>query len=104
MRANAARLTNLFDVYDQKIKPVTQKIRKMLIAKKLGLMPAPTPEQIDREKEEFFNRVLPMLSNALTGRQFFCGDSITGYDLQIYCELKSIVVCAEENFSEELNK
>ena len=37
MRKNASRLTNLFGVYEQKIKPVTQRYRKMLIIKRMGL-------------------------------------------------------------------
>ena len=45
-----------------------------------------------------------MLDNALNNKLYFCGDKITGYDLQLYCEIKSLVVCADASFSEELNK
>ena len=87
MKNNLAKLNSLFAVFDQKVRPVTQRVRKMLIAKRLHLQPQPTAQQIDREKDEMQNRIMPMLNNALEGKRYFCGDQITGYDLQVYCEI-----------------
>mmetsp|Transcript_8597 Transcript_8597/g.11877 ORF Transcript_8597/g.11877 Transcript_8597/m.11877 type:complete len:106 (+) Transcript_8597:430-747(+) len=76
----------------------------MLIARRLRLQPEPTPSQIAREKDELQNRILPMLNNALEGKRYFCGDQITGYDLQVFCEIQSMMVFAEELFNQELEK
>ena len=101
---NIQKLNSLFAVFDQKVRPVTQRVRNMLIAKRLHLPNQPSAQQIDREKDELQNRILPMLNNALEGKRYFCGDQITGYDLQVYCEIQSMLVFAEELFATELQK
>ena len=45
-----------------------------------------------------------MLNNALDGKRYFCGMQISGYDLQVYCEMKSMIIFAEETFTKELEK
>ena len=67
----------------------------MLLARKFKLKPAPTQQQIDRDMTEFNDRLLPMLNNQLENTLYFCGEVITGYDLQVYCELNSISLFAE---------
>ena len=76
---------------------MTKRVRTMLIAKKLALQPAPTQQQLDRELEELKLRILPMLNAQLEGKNYFCGNGqITGYDLQVFCEISSMKVFAED--------
>ena len=63
MRENLARLNSLFASFDQKVRPVTKRIRTMLLARKLKLRPAPTEQQIEKEVQEFTQRILPMLDH-----------------------------------------
>ena len=58
----------------------------------------PSQGQIDREIEEFNQRILPMFNQQLKDRNYFCGESITAYDLQVYSEIKSIQIYDEEMF------
>ena len=102
MHPNLAKLNNLFATFDQRIRPVTKRIRTMVIARKLGLRPAPTDEQMNREMKEFNDRILPMLNHQLEGKLYFCGQVTTGYDLQVFCEISSIKVFAEEVIAESL--
>ena len=37
MKNNKVKLNSLFAVFDQKVRPVTQRVRKMLLAKRLKL-------------------------------------------------------------------
>jgi len=48
MNNNIAKLNSLFAVFDTKVRPVTQRVRKMLIAKRLRVQPEPTAQQIER--------------------------------------------------------
>ena len=96
MHANLGKLNTLFASFDQRVRPVTKRIRTMLIAKKLRLTPSPPQELIDKEMEEFTNRILPMLNDQLQDKLYFCGQVITGYDLQVFCELNSIRTFAQE--------
>ena len=49
MKANFQKLNTLFATFDQRVRPITKRIRSMLLAKKFGLKPEPTQEQIDRD-------------------------------------------------------
>ena len=37
-----------------------------------------------------------MFNKQLEDRLYFCGEVITGYDLQVYCEINSIATIAEK--------
>ena len=45
-----------------------------------------------------------MLDQQLTGANYFCGQVITGYDLQIYCELNSIKIFGDEQLQESFKQ
>ena len=96
MKANFARLNQLFSVFEQKVRPVTKRVRSMLLAQKLGKEPKPAPDQVEKEVREFNERIVPMLNQQLEGRLYFCGQQITGYDLQVFCEVNNIRVLASE--------
>ena len=102
MQANLTQLNSLFSTFDNRVKPVTMRIRAMLLHKKFNLQPQPTQEQLDRDLDEFNNRILPMFEHQLDGKKFFCGQDITGYDLQVYCEINSVLVFADDLIRESL--
>ena len=81
MSANFTQLNRLFAAFDSKVRPVTRRIRSMLIAKRLGLSPQPTQELMDKERAEFTDRIMPMLSQQLGTKLYFTGTLITGYDI-----------------------
>ena len=45
---------------------------------------------------------MPMFNKQLQGKNYFCGDVVTCFDLQIFCELKSIRIYNEQLFSQIL--
>lgn len=45
---------------------------------------------------EFNERILPMFNQQLEDKLYFCGEVITGYDLQVFCEINSIKIIAEK--------
>ena len=63
MEANLPQLNSLFAAFDQRVRPVTKRIRSMLLVKRFKLKPEPTQEQIDRDLNEFNCRILPMLDH-----------------------------------------
>ena len=104
MKANFQKLNTLFATFDQRVRPITKRIRSMLLAKKFGLKPEPTQEQIDRDMQEFNERILPMLNHQLEDKLYFCGPVITGYDLQVFCEINSIKIFAQELVTTQLQE
>jgi len=44
-----------------------------MITKKASFSQPPTPNDIAREKTDFFKKLLEALDKELTGKQFFCG-------------------------------
>ena len=51
---------------------------------------APTPQELSREQEEFFKKLLTSLDKQLENKRFFCGDDVTIADIQYYCEIATI--------------
>ena len=103
MKSNYVKLRALFETFEQRVRPVTQRTRKMLGAKTLApISNRPSQQQVDEVMDEFSERVLPMFDQQLEGKNYFCGDEMTGYDLQVYCEIKSIRVFAELLVNERL--
>ena len=50
-------------------------------------------------------RLLPMLNAQLEGKNYFCGNGqITGYDLQVFCEISSMRVFAEDLIEDALQE
>ena len=96
MQANQAKCNQLFANFDQRVRPVTKRIRSMLLSKQFKLEPSPTPEQIEKDMSEFNERILPMFNHQLVNKLYFCGEVITGYDLQVFCEINSIKIIAEK--------
>ena len=45
---------------------------------------------------------MPMINKQLQGKNYFCGDVVTCFDLQIFCELKSIRIYNERLFGQIL--
>ena len=55
-------INRLYSTFDSKVRPVTQRIRRMVFAKRLRLKPEPTDEQMEQDFEEFNERIIPMLN------------------------------------------
>ena len=96
MEDHKEEVNKLFGNFESRIRPVTQRIRRMVLAKALKLKPAPTEDQLNQDFEELNERIIPMLNEQLEERTFFCGEEISIYDLQVFCELNSILAIAEE--------
>ena len=52
---------------------------------------APTTQELQREQDEFFKKLLPSLDKQLEGKKFFCGEDNTIADIQYYCEISTIL-------------
>ena len=42
---------------------------------------APSAQELQREQEEFFKKLLPSLDKQLEGKRFFCGDDVSIADI-----------------------
>ena len=45
-----------------------------------------------------------MLNHQLEDKLYFCGPVITGYDLQVFCEINSIKIFAQELVATQLQE
>lgn len=81
MRSNFQQVNQLFAKFDARIRPVTSRIRRMILARAMKLKPEPTEEQYQKEMTELTNMILPMIDDLLNGKLYFCGSEITGFDL-----------------------
>lgn len=50
---------------------------------------------------ELTNMILPMIDDLLSGKLYFCGNEITGFDLQVFCEINSLLAIANDKALEE---
>lgn len=94
-------MNQLFAKFDARIRPVTSRIRRMILARAMKLKPEPSEEQYQKEMTELTNMILPMIDDLLTGKLYFCGSEITGFDLQVFCEINSLIAIAEDKQLEE---
>ncbi len=62
------------------MKVTTQRLIKM-ITQPNSFGQAPAKEDIDKEKDEFFKKLLPSLDQQLNNKKFFCGNQVTVADL-----------------------
>lgn len=72
------------------MKPTTSRLIKMITMPKSFGQP-PTVNEINKEKEEFFKRLLGALDSQLVGKTFFCGNEITVADLLYYNEISTVI-------------
>lgn len=91
-------MDRLFGLFNAKFRPVTTRLTRMMLAfnsvRKDDL--APSADELDQEKNELEKRVLPSLNSLLAENQFFCGDEITCIDIQIYCELSTVIALLDD--------
>ena len=52
---------------------------------------APTPQEMEKDSKEFYEKILPRLDKLLTDREFICGDDPAIVDIQYYNEIKTIL-------------
>ena len=73
------------------MKPTSTRLVKMIVQPQAFGDKAPTTQELQREQEEFFKKLLPSLDKQLEGKNFFCGNDVTIADIQYYCEISTIV-------------
>ena len=60
----------------------------------------PTIQEVEKEKDEFFNKLLKSLDGQLKGKKNFCGNEVTVADLQYYNEISTIVHLSKHELTE----
>lgn len=69
----------------------TQRIVKMMVGPKaFGDRQAPV-EDIKRETDEFYKKILPRLEKQISGKKYMVGEGLTVIDLQYYNDIRTIV-------------
>jgi glutathione S-transferase len=73
------------------MKPNSLKLIRMIVFPKAFGEKPPQPQEIQREQDEFFKKLLPQLDKELQNKKYFGGDDITVADIQYYNEISTIV-------------
>ena len=68
-----AELAREFSEFEENQKRTIKLLRRMLIAKKQGVNP-PSDRELENNKKDFFEQVLPILNQKIRGKAFFVGD------------------------------
>jgi glutathione S-transferase len=69
------------------MKPNTSRIIRMIVQPQAFGDKQPQPDDIRKEEDEFFKKLLPSLEKQLHDKKFFCCGSFTIADIQYYCEI-----------------
>lgn len=82
------------------MKPTSTRLIKMIVNPKALGEKAPSVQELNREQDEFFKKLLPSLDKQLENKRFFCGDDITIADIQYYCEISTLANLTRKELSE----
>lgn len=77
--------------FQSRMKPTSTRLVKMIVNPKAFGDKAPSAQELQRESEEFFKKLLPSLDKQVENKNYFCGDDITIADIQYYCEISTIL-------------
>ena len=86
--------------FQARIKPTSTRLVKMIVQPKAFGDKPPSQQELQREQEEFFKKLLPTLDKQLEQKRFFCGPNVTIADIQYYCEIVTIVSLTKKELSE----
>lgn len=86
--------------FQSRMKPTSTRLIKMIVNPKALGEKAPSAQELNREQDEFFKKLLPSLDKQLENKRFFCGDDITIADIQYYCEISTLVNLTKKELSE----
>ena len=67
--------------FQSRMKPTSTRLIKMIVQPQAFGDKAPTAQELQREQEEFFKKLLPSLDKQLEGKRFFCGDEVSIADI-----------------------
>lgn len=86
--------------FQSRMKPTSTRLIKMIVNPKAFGDKAPSAQELQRETEEFFRKLLPSLDKQVENKRFFCGDDITIADIQYYCEISTILNLTKKDLDE----
>lgn len=86
--------------FQSRMKPTSTRLVKMIVHPKAFGEKAPSDQELNRETEEFFRKLLPSLDKQLEKKEFFCSDEITIADIQYYCEISTILKITKRELSD----
>ena len=87
--------------FQSRMKPTSTRLIKMIVQPQAFGDKAPSAQELQREQEEFFKKLLPSLDKQLEGKRFFCGDDVSIADIQYYCEISTIVFLTKRELSQQ---
>lgn len=67
--------------FQSRMRPCAGRLTRMIVQPQAFGDKAPSQQELNREQEEFFKKLLPSLDQQLKGRKYFCGDELTVADL-----------------------
>jgi len=86
--------------FTNRMRPNTSRIIRMIVQPQAFGDKQPQPDDIRKEEDEFFKKLLPSLEKQLDGRKYFCCEDFTIADIQYYCEISTIVALTRKDISE----
>lgn len=82
------------------MKPNTLRLIRMIVQPQAFGEKAPSNQEIQREQDEFYKKLLPQLDRELQNKKYFGGDDITVADIQYYNEISTIVNLTKKDLLE----
>ncbi len=86
--------------FQSRMKPTSTRLAKMIVNPKAFGEKAPSQQELAREMDEFFRKLLPSLDKQLENKKYFCGDEITIADIQYYSEISTLINLTKKELSE----
>lgn len=83
------------------MKPTSTRLVKMIVNPKAFGDKAPSAQELAREQEEFFKKLLLSLDKQVENKTFFCGEDISIADIQYYCEISTILNLLKKDLDEQ---
>lgn len=87
-----AEITPILNWFLAKMRPCTARLIHMCIRPKLFNQEPPTTRDLNERKDEFFIMLKTLEDEKLKNRTYLSGHRMTIVDVQIYCEIKTILV------------
>lgn len=77
--------------FQARMKPSSTRLVKMIVQPQAFGEKVPPADELNREENEFFSKLLPSLDKQLVNKAYFCGNDITIADIQYFQEISTLV-------------
>ena len=86
--------------FQSRMKPTSTRLIKMIVQPQAFGDKAPSQQELAREQEEFFKKLLPSLDKQLENKRYFCGEDVSIADIQYFCEISTIANLTKKDLNQ----